>query len=62
MCPKVLTNVIKLPIFSFIGNNLLELFGKKDNWHQVHKQTSSSFYAPKDLCLENNVLKKILNI
>ena len=40
---KVLFMWISMPIFSFIGYTLTELFWKSDNWQQIYKQTSSTF-------------------
>ena len=34
-----------MPIFSFTGYTLMELFRKPDNWWQIYKQTSSNFYT-----------------
>ena len=34
-----------MPIFSFIGYTLTELIKKPDNWWQIYKQTSSTFYS-----------------
>ena len=34
-----------MPSFSFVGYTLTELFRKPDNWQQIYKQTSSSFYT-----------------
>ena len=38
-----------MPIFSFIGYTLTELFRKPDNWRQIYKQTNSTFYALNDV-------------
>ena len=38
-----------MQIFSFIGYTLTELFGKPDNWRQIYKQTSSTFYISNDI-------------
>ena len=45
--------------FSFTGYTLTELFRKSDNWRQIYKQTSSTFYAS-DMCLKRVEKKKIL--
>ena len=36
-----------MPIFTFIGYTLTELFRKSDNWRQIYKQASSTFYTSK---------------
>ena len=41
-----------MPIFSFIGYTLTEF----DNWRQIYKQMSSTFYTSKDV--SKNVEKK----
>ena len=38
-----------MPIFSFIGYTMTELFRKPDNWQQIHKQRSFTFYASNDV-------------
>ena len=38
-----------MPISSFIGYTLTELFRKPDNWQQIYKQTSSTFYTSNDV-------------
>ena len=47
-------------IFSFIGQILTELFGETDNWPQLHEQTSLTFYASNNVCLQNNLKKEKL--
>ena len=34
------------------------ILGKTDNWWQMVIQTTSTFYTPDDMCLQNNVLIK----
>ena len=41
---KVLFMWSRMPIFSFIGYTLRELFRKLYNWRQFYKQTSTTFY------------------
>ena len=55
-------------IFSFKGYTLTELFRKSDNWRQIYKQTSSTFYSSNDvsrrkkiLIRHNKVAKQLLN-
>ena len=43
-----------MPIFSFIEYTLAELFWKPDNWQQIYKQTSSTFYASNDVLRRKN--------
>ena len=38
-----------MPIFSFTGYTLTELFQKPENWQQIYKQTSSTFYTSNDV-------------
>ena len=38
-----------MPIFSFIGYTLTELFRKPDNWRETYKQMSSTFYSSNDV-------------
>ena len=45
----------KLCQLSFMGHILTELFEKTDNWRQVYKQTSSTFYTSKGVCHQNNL-------
>ena len=48
-----------MPIFSFIKYTLTKLFIKPDNWQQIYKQTSSTFYTSNDVSLtgvEKNLL------
>ena len=47
-----------MPIFTFIGHILTALFGKTDNWRQMHKQTNSTFYSSNEVCLKNNVVRR----
>ena len=47
-----------MPILSFIGHILTELFEKTDNWRQVYKQTNSTFYTSKGVCHQNNLLRR----
>ena len=46
-----------MPIFSLIGHPLTESFGKTENWQQIHKQTSSTFYTSNYVCRQKNVLR-----
>ena len=54
---KVLFMWSSMPIFSFIGYTLTELFRKPDNWRQIYKQTSSTstLYASKMYREEKNI-------
>ena len=48
-----------MPIFSFIGYTLTELFRILDNWRQIYKQMSSTFYTSNDVsktCWEEKIL------
>ena len=40
-----------MPISSLIECTLMELFRKPDNWRQINKQTSSTFYTSNDVSL-----------
>ena len=51
---KVLFMWSNMPIFSFIGYTQTELFRKPDNWQQIYKQTSSTFYTSKDVSRRKN--------
>ena len=44
---KLLFVWYNMPIFNFTGYTLTELFRKPDNWRQIYKQTSSTFYTSK---------------
>ena len=46
---KLLFMWSSMPIFSFIGYTLTGLFRKPDNWRQIYKQTSSTFYTSNDV-------------
>ena len=48
-----------MPIFSFIGYTITELFRRLDNWRQIYKQTGSTSYTS-NICLERVEKKKIL--
>ena len=49
-----------MPIFSFTGCTLTELFIKPDNRGQIYKQTSSTFYqACVPLFTSNMSLKRV---
>ena len=37
-----------MPILNFLVYTLMELFRKPENWWQICKQTSSTFYISKD--------------
>ena len=43
-----------MPLFSFIGYILTELFRKPDNWRQTYKQMSSTFYTSNDVSRRKN--------
>ena len=45
-----------MQIFSFIRYTLTELFRKTDNWRQISKQTSSSFYTSEDVSRRKKLL------
>ena len=47
-----------MQIFSSIGYTLTELFRKPDNWRQIYKQTSSTFYTSNDVSkmLEDKII------
>ena len=45
-------------VLLFIHHILQELFGKTGHRKQIHKQTSSAFNISKDVCLQNNVLRR----
>ena len=49
-----------MPIFSFIGHTLMELFRKTDDWQQIYKQSSSTFYTSNDVSLKCVEKKKLL--
>ena len=51
---KVLLIWSSMPIFSFIGCTLTELFRKPVNWQQIYKQTSSTFYTSNDVSRRKN--------
>ena len=51
---KVLFMWSSMPIFSFIGYTLTELFRKPDNWRQIYKQTGSTFYTSNDVSSRKN--------
>ena len=38
-----------VPIFSFIRYTLTNLFRNPDNWQQIYKETSSTFYTSNDV-------------
>ena len=45
-----------MPSFSFIWYTLTELFRKPDNWQQIYKQTSSTFYTSSNASRRKNLL------
>ena len=49
-----------MPVFSFIGYILPELFGKTGSWRQIHQQTSSAFYTSNHVYPKQRVKKKTL--
>ena len=57
---KVLFRWYSMPIFSFIGYTLTELFRKPDNWRQIYKQTSSTFNTSNDMSLKHVEKKQLL--
>ena len=48
-----------MPIFSFIGYTLTELFGRPDNWRQIYKQKTLT-YIYQTICLKRAEKKKLL--
>ena len=62
MFQKVLFMWSDMPIFSFIGYILTELFRKPDNWRQIYKQTSSTFYTSNDVSRRKNLLVLITEL
>ena len=42
--------------FSFIWYTLTELFRKPDNWRQIYKQKSSTYYTSND-CREEKIMR-----
>ena len=61
MFRKVLFLWSSMPSFSFIGYTLTELFRKPDNWRQIYKQTSSTFYTSNDVSRRKNVTTRLRN-
>ena len=57
---KVLFMWSSMPIFSFIGYTLAELFSKPDNWRQIYKQTS--LHTSNDVLRWKNISTKLCNI
>ena len=54
---KVLFMWSSMPIFNFIEYTLTELFRKPDNWRQIYKQTSSTFYCIYQMiCQEEKII------
>ena len=51
---KVLFMWPSMPIFSFIRYTLTKLFRKPDNWQQIYKQTSLTFYTSNDVSRRKN--------
>ena len=52
-------------IFSFMGYFLRELFRKPDNWRQIYKQITLTFYTSSDVsktCLEEKNIRTSLQI
>ena len=62
MLRKVLFMWLSIPIFSFIRDTLTELFRKPDNWRQIYKQTSSTFYTSIDVSRRKNNLYVITSL
>ena len=62
MSRKVLFMGLSKPILSFIGYTLNELFRKTDNWRQIYKQTSSTFYTSNDVSRRKNLLVLITEL
>ena len=54
MFRKVLFMWSSMPIFSFIGYTLTELFRKPDNWGQIYKQPSSNYHTSNDVSRRKN--------
>ena len=48
--------MIKHANLSFIGYILTELSTKPDNWRQIYKQTSSTFYISNDVSRRKKLL------
>ena len=48
-----------MPVFSFTGYTLTELFRKPDNWQQIYKKTTSTFYTS-NMCLKRVEKKKLV--
>ena len=51
-----------MPICSFIGYTLTELFGKPDIWQQIYKQMSLTFYWSNNVSVKNVKKKKLLGL
>ena len=49
---KVFFMSYSTPILSLKEYTLTELFRKPDNWRQIYKQTSSTFYSSNDVALK----------
>ena len=60
MFRKVLLMWQSIPILSFIGYTLTELFRKHDNLRQIYKETSLYFCTSNDVALKRVEKKKIL--
>ena len=43
-----------MPIFSFIGHTVTELFRKPGIWRQIYKQANSTFYTSNDVSRRKN--------
>ena len=59
---KVLFMWPSMPIFSFIRYTLTKLFRKPDNWQQIYKQTSSTFYTSNDVSRRKNYFNIITRL
>ena len=62
MFRKILFLWSSMTSFSFIGYTLTELFRKPDNWRQIYKQTSSTFYTSNDVSRRKNLLVLITEL
>ena len=55
---KILFMWSSMPVFSFLVYTQTGLFRKPDNWWQIYKQTSSTFY-PSNVCREEMLVRHI---
>ena len=50
-----------MPVFSFIGYTLMELFRKPDNWQEIYKEMGLTFYASNNVsktCWGEKIIRK----